>query len=63
MQAKSIRDDLRQYLHRGWYTNRMRNADLNRLIEALEKKEAELEEAFIYLMATAADNFANGAKP
>jgi ABC-2 type transport system ATP-binding protein len=27
-----------------------------------EKKEAELEEAFIYLMATAADNFARGAK-
>lgn len=26
-----------------------------------QKKEAELEEAFIYLMATAADNFQNGA--
>lgn len=43
MQLKSIGDDLRQYLHLDWQSNRMRRADLSRLIEALEKREADLQ--------------------
>ena len=43
MQLKSIRDDLRHYMHVGSPHNRIRCADLNRVIEALGNKEADLE--------------------
>ena len=43
MQLKSISDDLRHYLHASWHHDRMREADLNRLIEALEKKAVDLQ--------------------
>ncbi len=37
-------------------------AQKNKKTHKWHKKDAELEEAFIYLMATAADNFANGGR-
>jgi len=43
MNMKSIRDEIQGYLHSGLFTNHTRSDRLGELMDALQKKEADLE--------------------
>ena len=43
MDLKDIRDDLQDFLRNGWNNRHTRYAELGRLVDALEKKETNLE--------------------